>query len=86
MVRDCDSAVMLPKAASAQQVVELLRVHTSCPSVIALVESAAGIMAATDICSTPKVTRIAFGSADLGAELGVDPANRTALLFAPVCW
>jgi citrate lyase subunit beta / citryl-CoA lyase len=35
-----------------------------------------------EICSAPNVARVAFGSVDLAAELGVDPNDREALVFA----
>jgi citrate lyase subunit beta / citryl-CoA lyase len=49
-------------------------------SVIALVETAAGVLDARAIASAPRVTRLAIGEADLGAELAIaDPAA-----FAPM--
>jgi citrate lyase subunit beta / citryl-CoA lyase len=39
-------------------------------------------MAAPAICATTGVVRCAFGSIDLATQLGVDPADKQALLFA----
>ncbi len=50
-------------------------------AVIALVESAAGMLALERICAHPRVTRIAFGSADLSRDLGCEDAWDT-LQFA----
>ena len=74
-VRDHAAAIMVPKA---ERVADL----AGLPAVVALVETAAGIAAARELCATPNVVRAAFGSIDLAAELGVDPTSRTALLHA----
>ncbi|HEV7651863.1 MAG TPA: aldolase/citrate lyase family protein [Actinophytocola sp.] len=66
--------LMLPKAARAEDVARAGR------EVVALVETAAGVAAAREVCGV--AARVAFGSIDLAAELGVDPASRTALLHA----
>jgi len=60
--------VMVPKAsrASVEQVREL--------SVIALIETAAGLVDAVGIASCPGVVRLAIGEADLAVELGVEPS------------
>jgi citrate lyase subunit beta/citryl-CoA lyase len=50
-------------------------------AVIALVESAAGMLALERICAHPRVIRIAFGSADLSRDLGCEDAWDT-LQFA----
>jgi citrate lyase subunit beta/citryl-CoA lyase len=50
-------------------------------AVIALVESAAGMLALERICAHPRVMRIAFGSADLSRDLGCEDAWDT-LQFA----
>ncbi|MGB3481087.1 MAG: CoA ester lyase [Mycobacterium sp.] len=71
------AAVMLPKTERLDQVTNL-----SAAIVVALVETAAGIAAAAAVGSLPGVHRLAFGSIDLAAQLGVDPADREALLVA----
>lgn len=71
------AAVMLPKSQRPEQIINL-----SAELVVALVETAAGIAAATALGSLPNVHRLAFGSVDLATQLGVDPADREALLFA----
>ncbi|HEY7595837.1 MAG TPA: CoA ester lyase [Actinophytocola sp.] len=68
--------LMLPKAEHAADV------ERAGPVVVALVESAAGVAAAREVCGAAGVVRVAFGSIDLAAELGVDPASHTALLHA----
>jgi citrate lyase subunit beta/citryl-CoA lyase len=50
--------------------------------VIALIETARGILAASDIARADAVSRLAFGNVDLGVELGIDAANRNGLLTA----
>jgi citrate lyase subunit beta/citryl-CoA lyase len=66
--------VMLPKAARADDVERAGSV------VVALAETANGLAAAREVCGA--AARVAFGSIDLAAELGVDPLSRTALLHA----
>jgi citrate lyase subunit beta/citryl-CoA lyase len=70
------AAVVLPKAERAADVAR------TGPAVIPLVETAAGIAAAGEVCAAAGVVRPAFGNIDLAAELGVDPASHPALLFA----
>lgn len=73
--------VMLPKAepattrTAAEQLGDL-------PVVIALVETASGVLDARETATVPNVQRLAFGSFDLAAELGTDPADRDAFVAA----
>ena len=48
-------------------------------ALVALVETARGVLAAPAVAATPGVARLAFGSFDLAAELGVDPDDREAM-------
>jgi citrate lyase subunit beta / citryl-CoA lyase len=73
--------VMVPKAERADTI-RHLALLTPAPVIVPLVESAAGITAAADICAAPGVQRLAFGSIDLAAELGIDPDDRDALLLS----
>lgn len=82
MVAGHGCPVMLPKADSAEVVLATAAVLPAAAPIIVLVESAAGILAAQTICAVSGVVRAAFGSVDLGAELGVDPADRGALALA----
>ncbi len=70
------AAIMLPKAERPADVERAGRV------VVPLVETAAGLAAAREVCAVAGVVRPAFGSIDLAAELGVDPGSHTALLHA----
>ena len=78
--RQC--AVMVPKAHSASQLHEIADLLGPDIPIVALIETAAGVNATTEICAHPAVVRAAFGSIDLGAELGVDPEVRQALQYA----
>jgi len=73
--------VMLPKASvgGVAAVVEALGGQTR---VVALVETAAGIVQASAICALPQVIRLAFGSIDFSTETGVSADDREALLHA----
>lgn len=75
------AGVMLAKTESRQEVDAVQVAHTDDIAVIALVESAAGILALERICSHSRLTRIAFGSADLSRDLGCEDAW-DALQFA----
>lgn len=70
--------VMLPKAESPEAVVDLLGALPDGSSVIALVETARGVHRAADLAQVPGVARLALGTYDLAAELGVDPDHGPA--------
>ena len=81
MVARYGAPIMLPKTDSAEQLTQVIAAADRCV-VIPLIETAAGITAALSICATPGVQRVAFGSIDLAAQLGIDPLDRQALLWA----
>ena len=71
-------AVMLPKVESpedAETLVSLLAERDCSVSILALVETAAGILAAERIAAVPEVDALVFGAEDLAADIG---ATRTA--------
>ena len=49
--------------------------------VIALIESASGVLAAHSLASVPGVARLAFGELDLAADIAAQP-NQRAMLMA----
>ncbi|WP_306361779.1 CoA ester lyase [Nocardia sp. CC227C] len=61
------SAPYRPKAVSSR------------PLLIALIETAAGVLRSAAVAATPGVDRLAVGTFDLAAEIGVDPTDREAL-------
>jgi citrate lyase subunit beta/citryl-CoA lyase len=70
-------AVMVPKASSGADVREkdeLVREHGYDLPVLALCESAEGVLDAREIAATPAVDAVAFGAEDLSADVG---ATRT---------
>lgn len=73
--------VILPKAESADTIAELHH-RLAGDRVIALVETAEGLRDIDAVCAAPGVARAALGTVDLGAELGVDPANHAAFAYA----
>lgn len=82
-VRADTCAVMLPKAedpASLRALSDPL--GSPLPVLIALIETAQGVLAAREVAAVPGVRRLAFGSFDLAAQLGVDPVDRDALVWA----
>lgn len=68
--RSAIAGVMLSKAQSFAD----LDAVTGDVQVIALIESARGLLALADICRHPRLHRLAFGSADLSRDLGCDDA------------
>ena len=72
--------VMVPKAEDAQALSDLARRLNA--ELIALIETARGVQAVDAIAAAPGVTRLAVGTIDLAAELGVDPRNGSALAYA----
>lgn len=64
------AGVMLSKT---QSLADLAQLDGHLP-VIALIESAKGLLALADICRYPRLFRLAFGSADLSRDLGCEDA------------
>ncbi|MFE3998619.1 HpcH/HpaI aldolase/citrate lyase family protein [Nocardioides sp. YIM B13467] len=73
------SLVVLPKADSPETVAAILAALPDGSAVVALIETALGVARAIDLARSPGVVRLAFGSYDLAAELGVDPDHAPAL-------
>ena len=70
-------SVMVPKAASAagiREVAELIAARGADLPLVALCESARGVLAAEEIAAVPAVDAVAFGAEDLAADIG---ATRT---------
>jgi len=63
--------IMLPKAEQPAQVAQVRDAVSGC-AVIAIIESAAGFEAVDAVARAPGVARLAFGSLDLQADLGID--------------
>ncbi|GAA1576764.1 CoA ester lyase [Dactylosporangium maewongense] len=74
------TVVMVPKA-TPESVDALRRAYPSI-SAVALIESAEGVAECDYIAAQPNVLRLAFGHLDLAAELGIDPDDDMALLWA----
>ena len=75
-------ALMVPKAEDPAELTALSRALPAGTGVIPLVESAAGVLRAADVCAVPGVIRPAFGSVDLAAQLGVSHDVPDALSHA----
>lgn len=76
---DGPSLAVLPKADSPETVAAVMAALPDGSAVVALVETALGVARAIDLARSPGVVRLAFGSYDLAAELGVDPDHAPAL-------
>lgn len=85
-VADAVDSVMLPKTAARAEV-KTLEQHCTAkgvePVVLALIESAAGVLAAPDIASHPATDALVFGAEDLAADLGATRTEEgTEVLYA----
>ena len=76
---DIPTLLVLPKADSPEAVAAVMSALPAGSAVVALVETALGVTRAIDLATSPGVVRLAFGSFDLAAELGVDPDHAPAL-------
>jgi citrate lyase subunit beta / citryl-CoA lyase len=75
------AAVMLPKAETAEGVAGVHAALGGAP-VLALVETPRGIRDADEIASAEGVVRLAIGTVDLAADLGVDPSSHRAFDYS----
>jgi citrate lyase subunit beta/citryl-CoA lyase len=82
MAGEAGVPVMLPKCEHASQVTDLTAALGDSVGIVGLIETAAGVLAARDICAARGLTRVAFGAADLSAQLGVDPADTASMQYA----
>jgi len=73
------TAIMLPKAERASDIAEVMQ--AGIPHVLPLIETAAGIAAATEIAAAPGVQRLAFGSIDFQVDLGMRDAHEDDLIY-----
>jgi citrate lyase subunit beta/citryl-CoA lyase len=74
--------VMVPKAEDHARLTALADALPGGSRLVALVETALGVVRAADLAETPAVVRLALGTFDLAAELGVDPDHREAMAGA----
>lgn len=74
--------VVLPKAEDALTVARLVDGLAPGSVLVALVETARGVLAAAELARVRGVCRLALGTIDLGADLGVDPEDRDAMATA----
>jgi citrate lyase subunit beta/citryl-CoA lyase len=72
--------VVLPKSERAEQFAELDRRLPVGVVVIALVETPAGILGAQEVAKAPRVTRLAFGSADFVLDTEIEDEQQGLLL------
>jgi len=82
MLAEHRCAVMVPKAHSVDHLAHISEQLGAETRLVVLLETALGIMAAHPVCAFHRVVRAAFGSVDLGAELGIDPDDHGALQYA----
>ncbi len=80
------ASVMLPKTTSAEDIhglSRLLEKHDARVPVIALIETAAGVLAADAIAATDPTDALVFGAEDLAADIGATrTSDGTEVLYA----
>jgi len=75
-------AMMVPKTESADDLYSVRRhVGRNIP-LIALIETASGVLDAVQISRAPSLVRIAYGNVDLASELGIASDDRQAHAYA----
>lgn len=80
--------VVVPKAEAPEQVLALANALGEHVAVVALIETARGVLRASEIADAGQVARLAFGSVDLGLETGIEDeetgflAARSSLVLA----
>ncbi|MFK1434794.1 HpcH/HpaI aldolase/citrate lyase family protein [Pseudomonas aeruginosa] len=79
-LRGLVSVVMVPKTESELDVRDTVDLLGRDASVIALIETARGVLQADRIATANGVIRLALGNVDLAADIGIDPDDRHALL------
>ncbi len=79
MVSGRACVVLLPKAEDVALVAAVTARLADGSALVALVETARGVLAVSDLAHGVEVARLAFGSFDLAAELGVSPDDREAM-------
>lgn len=72
--------VVVPKAESATQIADVARALPQGMAIIALIETAQGLINVNEVASAPCVTRLAFGAVDFSAD--VDGDHPELLSFA----
>jgi citrate lyase subunit beta/citryl-CoA lyase len=78
-------AVMIPKAdaGTVPRVVEALDARDRSLPILALIETATGVLDARDVAATPVVDALCFGAEDLAADLGATRTDEgTEVLYA----
>jgi citrate lyase subunit beta/citryl-CoA lyase len=75
-------AVVLSKSESAVDATSVASILGMDVGIVALIETAQGVMDARQIAASSSVVRLALGNIDLAAEIGVNPDDKQALLHA----
>ncbi|MGH3757774.1 HpcH/HpaI aldolase/citrate lyase family protein [Actinophytocola sp.] len=78
----CRVAVMLPKAESTAQVEDVHNRLGQQHALIPLIETPLGVRDAGEIAAAPGVIRLALGTIDLAAALGVAPTSHAAFVWS----
>jgi citrate lyase subunit beta/citryl-CoA lyase len=69
------TGICIPKAESAETIAIADKLLTGDVAITPLIETARAVFAAVEIARRPRVSHLAFGEADLTAELGITPSD-----------
>ncbi|MFK0092183.1 HpcH/HpaI aldolase/citrate lyase family protein [Pseudomonas sp. NPDC090592] len=75
-------AVMLPKAETPEDIAETVATLGDGILIVALIETAKGVLNAPQIAASPRVARLAFGNVDFAADVQIKSDDNQAQLFA----
>jgi citrate lyase subunit beta/citryl-CoA lyase len=82
VLADFEVSLMVPKAEDPDQVGAIATSRPRGAAVVALIETARGVLRAARLAEVPGVQRLALGTFDLAAELGVHPDDVSAMAAA----
>ncbi|MBA0126803.1 CoA ester lyase [Haloechinothrix sp. YIM 98757] len=81
MVGSRECIVMVPKSEDAASIEQLTTLLAPGSCAVALIETAKGVSGAESLAMASGVERLAFGSFDLAAQLGVAASDATAMAY-----
>jgi citrate lyase subunit beta/citryl-CoA lyase len=82
MLAEHRAVAMIPKSEDPAALRDAAGVLGAAPAIVALIETARGVLNAASVADVAAVRRLALGTFDLAAQLGIDPADRQALAAA----
>lgn len=82
MLSEHRATAMIPKAEDPAALRDAADTLGTDPAIVALIETARGVLNVAAVADVAAVRRLAIGTFDLAAQLGIDPTDRQALAAA----